>query len=111
MPNYKIVFLLSRYFAFTKFPHGSLCLDATRPGVLSRAPRPPPRPQAAEPAHQRAGRAQAGGLWAGPGQVRAHQDLLQRGCHALVSATRYSSQCMGARQVFLVRDNDKRDNV
>ena len=55
----------------------SLCLDATRPGVLSRAPRPPPRPQAAEPAHQRAGRAQAGGLWAGPGQVRAHQDLLQ----------------------------------
>ena len=77
-------------------------LDAAWPGILPRAARAPSRPQAAEPADQRAGRAEAGRLRPGPRQVRAHQDLLQRGGHPLVQTTRYHIQLYTVQYIRMV---------
>ena len=46
-----------------------------RTGLLPPVPGAPPGPQAAEPTHQPAGRAETGRLRARPRQVGPHQDL------------------------------------
>lgn len=59
---------------------------AARPLVLPQATRPASRRQAAESAHQRVRRTEAGRLWAGARQKRAESHVLARGGHAVVPA-------------------------